>query len=113
MKNFNLSSFLLGVIAVFLGLIAFNLNTPPAPVHADSSGGGDAGLAVVSLLQNNYDLLAVVDSNKHMCLYEVKGNTMKLLVARNIENDLTLDFYNARGFKQDPTVQDVQELLDD
>ncbi len=113
MNKFNLSSFLLGVIAVFLAVIALKLVETPAPVLADSSGGGDAGLAVVALSQNNFDLLCVVDSNKHMVIYEVKGNRMRLLTARNIEFDLTLDFFDIKGFKSEPSVKDVQDLLNE
>lgn len=110
MKSFNATSFLLGAIAVLLAVIAFRLGEAPTPVHADTSIGPN--LTAIALTQNNFDYLAVIDSDQKMAVYEVRNNGMKLISVRNIKYDLDLDFYNFKGTKQEPTVQEIKKVLD-
>lgn len=110
MKNFNLNSFFLGAIVVLLAVLAFRSLQEPAPVHADTAIG--PGLTAVALTQNNFDYLAVIDEARHLSLYQPSQSGLKLLCTRTLEYDLKLDFYNNKGFTQNPEVAEIKKLLD-
>ena len=125
MKSQMTIGFLLGAVTALTFAMILQVTSQQPVYAANGSSGGQSDWVVVNtgnFDNDNHDMLWVIgkgaawEKNKevfdvpHLVVYEVDGNNLRILAARNIKYDFKLDQFPPRASFQDPTVKDVYDM---